>query len=78
MKTPDIYPLMDDCRVLGEQLKGLMAAIKIAGSELDGHSHASCMSLCITLEERRDDLEAKLFKAFHQLNIVNDAVNSSQ
>lgn len=75
MRKPDIYPLMDDCRVIGEQLKGLMTAVNLAGGKLDDQSHASCISLCIELEERRANQEARLFEAVHQLNIVNNAVS---
>lgn len=77
MRKPDLYPLMDDCRVIGEQIKGLLSAINIAGGKLDDQSHASCMSLCIELEERRANQEARLFEAVHQLNIVNNAVNGN-
>ena len=75
MRKPDLYPLIDDCKVTGEQIKGLMTALNLAGGKLDDQSHASCMSLCIELEERRANQEARLFEAAHQLNIVNDAVN---
>lgn len=75
MRGVDTGQLVEDCQELSESLAELLSALYCASGELDEQSLSTCLKLCISIVTRWVAVNDQLFAAFHQLNIVNNAVN---
>lgn len=74
MNPADLFPLMDSCKTTDEHLDGLLEALEHSAHVISDDGLVRCISLCRSLRKQNANSQAKVNDAFHQLNIVNNAV----